>query len=136
MSTDFAEMFAAARADRNAGRRDEAEHAYGAAASQARTENEPLALAHAQRHVSDLARERGFVDEALSAAAEAVAVYRAQSGARPLDLANALRLNALALDAAHRGDEATALWQEARGLYASVGVAAGVEEAYARLTVK
>jgi tetratricopeptide (TPR) repeat protein len=133
MSTDFAEMFAAARADRNAGRRDEAEHAYGAAASQARTENEPLALAHAQRHVSDLARERGSIDEALSAAAEAVAIYRAQSGSRPLDLANALRLNALALDAADRREEAAALWQEARGLYSSLGVTAGVDEADLRL---
>jgi len=134
MSTDFAEIFAAARADRNAGHCDEAERTYGAAASQARTENEPLALAHAQRHISDLARERGSIDEALAAAAEAVAIYRAQSGSRPLDLANALRLNALALDAANRGGEATPLWQEARGLYASAGVAAGVEEADARLT--
>ncbi|HEX5258409.1 MAG TPA: hypothetical protein VFW35_06475 [Sphingomicrobium sp.] len=133
MSTNFAEMFAAARADRNAGRRDEAERAYGDAAGQARSQNEPLALAHAQRHVSDLARERGSVDEALSAAAEAVAIYRAQPGSRPLDLANALRLNALALDAADRRDEARPLWQEARGLYASVGVTAGVDEADVRL---
>jgi len=136
MSTNFARMFDGARAARNAGRRDEAERGYADAGGQARIENDPLALAHAQRHISDLARERGSVDEALSAAAEAVAIYRLQAGSRPLDLANALRLNALALDAADRREEATPLWQEARGLYASVGVAAGVDEADARLAAK
>jgi hypothetical protein len=83
--------------------------------------------------VSDLARERGSVGEALSSAAEAVAIYRSQPGSRPLDLANALRLNALALSDSGYADEAKPLWQEARDLYASVGVAAGVDEAELRL---
>ena len=129
---DFPRMFDAARADRHAGRTDEAERAYAAAAEQARSENQPLALAHALRHVSDLARERGAIDEALRAAVEAVAIYRAQPGSRPLDLANAVRLNALALGA-DRAHDAKPLWQEARDLYASVGVTAGVEEAEERL---
>jgi len=134
MPVDFEGMFAAARADRNAGRCDDAERAYAAAAEQARSEKEPVALAHALRHISDLARERGSVAEALSSATEAVAIYREQPGSRPLDLANALRLNALALSAAGRADEARALWQDARRLYAQTGVIAGVEEADARLS--
>ena len=133
MPSDFTQMFAAARTDRNAGRLDEAERAYVPAAERARSENEPLALAHALRHVSDLARERGSVPEALSSAAEAVAIYRSHSATRPLDLANALRLHALALGAAGGVAEAMPLWQEVRDLYAAAGVSAGVEEAEARL---
>jgi tetratricopeptide (TPR) repeat protein len=133
MPTDFATMFDAARADRNAGRVAEAERGYAAAADQARSQHEPLALAHALRHLSDLARERGSPADALTSAAEAVAIYRAQPGCRPLDLANALRLNALALVDAGRADESVPFWQEARHLYASVGVKAGVEEAELRL---
>ena len=90
-------------------------------------------MAHALRHVSDLARERGSVAEALSSAAEALAIYRSQSEVRPLELANALRLNALALDDGGRPGEARALWQEARELYATAAVTAGVQEADARL---
>ena len=127
------EMFDAARADRRAGRREQAERGYATAAQEARSKHDPLALAHALRHVSDLARERGSVAEALSSAVEAVAIYRMQPGSRPLDLANALRLNAIALGDAGRAEEAKLLWQEARDLYASVGVAAGFEEAESRL---
>ena len=83
--------------------------------------------------MSDLARERGSVAEALSSAAEAVAIYRSQPEVRPLDLANALRLNALALDDGGRAAEARPLWEEARDLYATAGVTAGVQEADARL---
>ena len=133
MNPHFAEMFDAARAQRNAGNHDEAERGYAAAADQARREEEPLALAHALRHVSDLARERGATAEALSCATEAVAIYRSQGDSRPLDLANALRLNALALNDSGRPDEAEPLWKEARDLYASVGVQAGVDEAESQL---
>jgi hypothetical protein len=133
MSRGIREMLDMARSDRNAGRHEEAERGYAAAATQARSEDEPVALAHALRHVSDLARERGAAAEALSAAAEAVAIYRAQSETRPLDLANALRLNALGLTEASRGSEAASLWLEARDLYSAAGVQAGVEDADAHL---
>ena len=133
MPTDFAHLFEAARADRKAGRRDEAERGYAAAADRARAQADPAALAHALRHLSDLARERGSPAEALTCAAEAVSIYRTQPGSRPLDLATALRLTALALGDAGRADESTPLWQEARDLYGSVGVNEGVEEAEARL---
>ena len=133
MSRGIGEMLDMARSDRNAGRHEAAERGYAAAAAQARSEDEPVALAHALRHVSDLARERGAAVEALSAAAEAVAIYRAQSETRPLDLANALRLNALALTDVGRSAEAASLWLEARDLYSAAGVQAGVEDADAHL---
>ena len=50
-----------------------------------------------------------------------------------LDLANAMRLNALALTDAGRGAEAKELWLEARELYSSAGVQAGIDDANAHL---
>jgi hypothetical protein len=111
----------------------EHERTYLAAAARARSEDQPLALAHALRHLSDHARRRGSSDEAVSAAAEAVAIYRSEGGSRPLDLANALRLQALALAEAGLRNQALPLWREARDLYVSLSVSAGVEEAEARL---
>ena len=51
-----------------------------------------------------------------------------------LDLANALRLKALALDALERSGEAVIDWTEARRIYADLGVAEGVAECDARLS--
>lgn len=133
MSRGIAELLEMARGDRHARRPEAAERAYEAAANQARAEEQRLLLAHALRHVSDLARERGAPADALSTAAEAVAIYRAESEARPLDLANALRLNALALIDAGSPSEARQLWREARDLYSSCGVQAGVDDADAHL---
>jgi hypothetical protein len=129
MSPEITDMLDNARSERNAGRSEAAEQGYSAAAARARAERQQLALGHALRHVSDLARERGSADGALGAAAEAVAIYRAEADARLLDLANALRLNALALTDAGRSAEAATLWQEARELYSSAAVQAGVDEA-------
>ena len=61
---------------------------------------------------------------------EALAIYRRNERTPPLDLANALRGFALLKG---RSAEANALWQEARDLYAAVGVEAGVAESSGRL---
>ena len=71
--------------------------------------------------------------EALGNATEAVAIY-ANLPERRLDLANALRLKALALDALDRPAEAALDWTEARRLYADLGVTEGVTECDARLS--
>lgn len=75
--------------------------------------------------MSDLAREFRLDRLPLEAATEAVSVYEAL-GASPLDLANARRLQALAL--AQAGGSADSIWREARRLYAEAGVEAGVAE--------
>jgi hypothetical protein len=121
-------MIEEARQARDAGRSGEARLAYADAAELARSEQDGDLRAHALRHVSDLAREHGETGQALTAAEEAVALYRAMPHCRPLDLANALRLNALAPDDFARGYEAALRWGEARDLYASEQVQAGVEE--------
>ena len=91
-----------------------------------------LLCAYDLRHASDRARLEGRSVEALGDATEAVAIY-ANLPERRLDLANALRLKALALDALDRPAEAALDWTEARRLYADLGVSEGVTECDGRL---
>ncbi|HEX4739195.1 MAG TPA: hypothetical protein VH331_16715 [Allosphingosinicella sp.] len=123
------EAIAEARSIRTAGDAAAAEQLYRQGAELAHSEEDDILRAHALRHVSDLARERGDIADALATAQEAVALYRATLDTRTLDLANALRLLALALESSGRQQEAAPAWHEARGLYADVDVQAGVEEA-------
>ena len=116
-----------AYAIRAAGRAERARELYVQAAEAARRSGDPGLLAHALRHVSDLDREAGHAEQALSAAEEAADLYRAQPDVSRLDLANALRLAALAREAL--GRPATDAWREAGDLYADLDIEAGVAEA-------
>ncbi|WP_299003927.1 hypothetical protein [uncultured Caulobacter sp.] len=131
---DFEPLFVAAQQARTAGHPDQARDLYAKAAGKAREVGAAVPLAHALRHVSDLDREAGEAEAARTAADEAVALYRASSEATDLDLANALRLSALAREAL--GQAATDLWREAGALYLDADVEAGVEEAERRLGVR
>lgn len=93
------------------------------AAERARVDRD-LRLAYVLRHLSDLERVAGTAMRAHAAADEAVMLLRAEPSS--LDLANALRLRALAADAA--GLEAGPDWAEARDLYAGLEVPGGVAE--------
>jgi hypothetical protein len=116
-------VLAEARRQRAEGHADEAERAYARAAGLARLGGDELLLAHALRHMSDLARQRGAIGEAWKHASEAAALYRSTS--EQLGLANAIRLQALS---AGEPQQAAACWREARDLYSSLDVAAGVRE--------
>lgn len=129
----FNATLAQAREHRQQGRRAEALLAYERAAEMARSAGDVQGLAHALRHVSDLARELGRLPEALAAGEEAVRLLKSVDGGRRLDVANALRVTALALDALERTDDARSCWQDARARYAQAGVEAGVAECDARL---
>jgi hypothetical protein len=60
---------------------------------------------------------------------EALALYRSSGPtAPPLDLANAVRPLATLRERVGKPDEAVLLWREARDLYLSVNVRAGVDE--------
>ncbi|AZS22545.1 MULTISPECIES: N-acetyltransferase [unclassified Caulobacter] len=110
--------------------RGEAEQArtlYDDALRQARAAGDPVSLAKALRHVSDLDRTAGDPEAALAAAEEAATLYGAQGPEHRLDLANALRLTALALEAL--GRPALQPWREAGDLYAALDIAAGLAEA-------
>jgi tetratricopeptide (TPR) repeat protein len=116
------------------GRAGDARNSYARAAALSRESSAPLLQAHALRHLSDLDREADHLEQALAHAEQAAALYRANGQVAALDMANALRLKALALDALRRPDQATAVWTVARDLYADGGFAAGVAECEARLS--
>jgi hypothetical protein len=123
MSSPFELALQEARRHRVEGRLGEAERCYARAAELARSDADPAGLAHALRHMSDLARERGEASKAFEHACEAVALYR--KGSDRLGLANAIRLKALS---AENPVQAKACWLEARELYSALDISAGVSE--------
>lgn len=133
MQDDLRQIIENAKEARMAGRVSEAREAYRRAADLARAGSDQRLLAYALRHVSDLARENGDFNEALMAGSAAVAIYRADPDAAPLDLANALRVHALALADTAPSGQAIALWREARTFYAALGIPEGVAECDAHL---
>ena len=92
--------------------------------------NEPnrLRFAHSIRHLADILREEGSLAEAAACYEQALKVYRENTETPPLDLANALRGFALLQTELGDKEQANSSWQEARSLYKSVNVQAGVEE--------
>ena len=87
--------------------------------------------------MGDILQDRANLDLAEPCYKEALGIYRCHLETPPLDLANALRGYALLMGATGRGEEAAALWREARTLYMEISVAAGVTESerqIARLT--
>ena len=132
MSRSTEALLGQARAARCAGRAAEARETYARAGAAARDAGQHLLEGDALRHLSDLDREAGRHQEALAAAEQAITLYEAAG--RPLDLANSLRLKALALDGLQRPtDDAQGVWSRARDLYAEVAVADGVAECETRL---
>jgi tetratricopeptide (TPR) repeat protein len=97
-----------------------------------RTLGDPLVLAHTVRHVADILRRQGQLDQAAPRYKEALAIYATNDQTPPLDLANALRGYALLKGDAGENEEARKLWREAGRLYAAVGIEAGVTEAERR----
>jgi tetratricopeptide (TPR) repeat protein len=93
-----------------------------------RTLNAPVLLAHAIRHLGDVLYESGEAPRARSCHHEALTIYRQHPEASRLELANAIR--SLAVSQSSSGDKAQAiqLWQEARALYRSLDIEAGVNE--------
>jgi tetratricopeptide (TPR) repeat protein len=87
-----------------------------------------LRLAHTVRHVGDIYREDGQLAPAEPCYEDALRMYRANPDTPPLDLANTLRGFALLKEQLGQKQQARELWTEARDLYRSVDVEAGVAE--------
>jgi hypothetical protein len=128
MSEEIELLLKDAHLQRSEGRAGDAERAYSEVARLARSENNSGALAHALRHLSDLALARGASTEAWKRASEAVLIYRGSDDR--LGLANAIRLQALS---AATSEKSKAGWQEAHALYSSLGVSAGASECESHL---
>ena len=94
-----------------------------------------LKYAHTIRHLGDIHLEEGRRDLAEPLYKEALALYRADATSQPLDLANTIRGMAILKHENNEPEASMSLWEEARTLYAQVGVAAGVAESSRRLAV-
>ena len=107
--------------------------AYREAVAILREDERGLRLAHTVRHLADIYRHVNRLDDAEQCYREALQIYREHPEVGALELANALRGAALLEEKLARRDRAIAMWQEAKSLYETAGVAAGVEEASRRL---
>jgi tetratricopeptide (TPR) repeat protein len=114
---------------------DRALRLYQEAVALCRQENQSLLLAHTIRHVGDIHQDMKRDDLAAPCYEEALEVYRSHAETATLDLANAVRPFALLKEHAGAIDEAKQLWAEARDLYASANVHAGVKECSRHLSV-
>lgn len=126
-------LSALAQIERDLGHAERSQDLYREAVDIFEAEAEPRAIAHAARHLGDLYREAGRLDEAGCYLTQALVINRARADCRPLELANSLRPLALLREDEGRVRDAVHLWKEARALYAAEGVRAGVEECSSRL---
>jgi tetratricopeptide (TPR) repeat protein len=113
---------------RRAGDRVHAQRLYEEAVALQRTLDDPLELAHTLRHLGDVlhdARQPAFAEPYYH---EALALYRAQPAAPPLNLANAIRSHAVLKHEIGERDAARRLWEEAARLYQQANVGEGVAE--------
>jgi tetratricopeptide (TPR) repeat protein len=133
MADDIQSRLDQAALARAEGRPADARNGYAQAAALSRETGKPLMRAHALRQLSDLDREADKPAEALAHAEQALALYRRHDPEGRLEIANALRLTALALGDLGRGEAASRAWAEARDGYAATGVSEGVTECDARL---
>ncbi len=118
-----------AETERDLGRNLEAQALYEEAVLLCRKQNDALLLAHAVRHLGDVRRHLGHHEAAQSCYEEALGIYRRETEANPLDIANALRPFAILKEKMGDFDGARAIWREARELYESLAIDAGVAEA-------
>jgi tetratricopeptide (TPR) repeat protein len=119
--------------ERDAGNYDAARAHYEEAAEIYRMQGEPQRLAHALRHIGDILQDQGRGRLGEAYVREALELYRADTRTAPLDLANAIRGLAVIKQGLGASGQARALWVEAKDLYASVGVDAGVRESEKRI---
>ena len=102
---------------------------YEEAVGAARDCGDPMRLAHAVRHMGDVHRAQKRLPAAGTCYHEALTLYRAADSPPILDFANAVRPMAILKAQLGEDEAARALWQEAKDLYAAVGIAVGVDEA-------
>ena len=124
------ELMATAQTRRDRGDRIGASIYYAEAITLLRNADLSERLAYALRHAAEVRSELGEYAVAAAHIQDAIRLYRATPGVSPLDLANALRVSALTDER-----EARASWTEARELYRTAGVAAGVSESSQHLEI-
>ncbi|HEY2497388.1 MAG TPA: tetratricopeptide repeat protein [Candidatus Angelobacter sp.] len=135
-SVDLARgLTALGQIERDLGQGDAALRLYEEAVSLYRAEGDVLRLAHTIRHVGDIYQEQGRPELAEPCYHEALDLYRRDGRTLPLDLANAIRGLAILKFDGGEFEEAKGLWQEAKDLYTSLNIEAGVAESSRRLAL-
>ena len=86
-------------------------------------------VAQSLRHQADILRNLDALDRSERLYRRSLDIYRSEFANRQGDLANALRGYALLLEALGKIDVSIGTWQEVKEIYASVGIAEGVDEA-------
>lgn len=107
--------------------------AYEQAVAIFRQQGAELRLAHTIRHLADIQRKGHLLDDANRNYQIAVDLYRKHPDASTLDVANALRGQALLKEARGETGQAIALWSEATTLYRQADISNAVEEGHRRL---
>jgi tetratricopeptide (TPR) repeat protein len=128
MDDTIAHLIDQARTNLQRGNGAEALALYRQAADRARQSGDADRLAHCLRHIGSISLDHNDHEAALSAGQEAVAIYR-DCADDSLELANALRVTALAHSALGATDQAARCWFEARAIYLELAIASGVAEA-------
>jgi tetratricopeptide (TPR) repeat protein len=91
-------------------------------------QNDSLAYAHTIRHIADMYLDESNLVEARPLYEKSLEIYRSNLNTKLLDLANAVRPYALLNERSGNFDLAKQNWQEARNLYSSLRLEAGVRE--------
>lgn len=123
-----------AKSARRQGRLSDATALYEEAAESFQAEQQPARWAHALRHAAEFAVRAGDCATGLREARIVLEYYRS-TPPTSLEMANALRVIAMAEAAAGERDNALMHWNEARDLYRDAGVADGVVEAERRVAL-
>lgn len=119
--------------ERDDGNHEAALPHYEEAVAECRKSGDSSTLAHTIRHLADLHTDLGNLVVAEQLYDETMAIHRGDPNTHPGNLANAVRAFAVLKDKAGKSDEGRPLWEEARGLYAKLGVEEGVAECDERL---
>jgi tetratricopeptide (TPR) repeat protein len=123
-----AELIAYGKKARAQNRLEDARRLYNEAARLFLADKDSLTYAHAIRHVADMYLDESNYSAARPLYEEALQPYRSNLNTRLLDLANTVRPYALLHEMTGDMTSARPLWQEARNLYASLRIEAGMEE--------
>lgn len=114
-----------ARAEKNF---SDARAHYSEAAQIYRNRGDDLAYAHTIRHIADIYLAEHNLADARKLYEQSIEICRSNLKVKLLDLANAVRPYALLNEMEGHLDSARTLWTEARNLYSSLRVTAGVAE--------
>ena len=131
--TDAIECISRGRQARKENRLAAARTHYAEAAQIYRVQNNSLAYAHTIRHIADMHLDELNLVEAEPLYEESLELYRGNFDTKLLDLANTVRPYALLNEKIGNLETAKQLWQEARNLYASLRLEAGIQECEAHL---